>query len=206
MADSTQQFIYRLRECSGICYGVFTTVDPHLQSDREDTSAATYAVAPPVETSSERRRVLLGHIVATLSTNDLINDEDMGLPSDWQSSTPAPSNLGHKPHGRTLMVHSLAVLPDYQGKGVGTLLMSGFIKRMREAKIADRIALLAEDGLVPFYDSLGFDDLGESAATFGGIRWKDMVLCPKILCFRSWLTDWQQVYDFTAMSPAPGLD
>ncbi|TID20505.1 acyl-CoA N-acyltransferase [Venturia nashicola] len=185
---SRDKFIYRLRKCSGLCYGVFTTVDPHLESDRDDLSAPTYAVAPPVETSSERRRVLLGHIVATLSTNDLIKDEDMDLPSDWQSSTPASSNLGHKPHGRTLMVHSLAVLPEYQGKGVGTLLMGGFIKRMREASIADRIALLAEDGLVPFYNSLGFDHLGESAATFGGVRWKDMV------------------YDFTAISPASGSD
>lgn len=139
-------------------------------------SAPTYAVAPKVETGSERRRVLLGHIIATLSTNDLIKDEDMDLPLDWQSSTPAASRLGHKPHGRTLMVHSLAVLPGYQGNGIGTLLMSGFIKRMREAKIADRIALLAEDGLVPFYDNLGFDNLGESDATFGGIRWKDMVI------------------------------
>lgn len=56
------------------------------------------------------------------------------------------------------------------------MLMNGFIKRMKDAKVCDRIALLAEDGLVPFYDSLGFDDLGESDATFGGIRWKDMVI------------------------------
>ncbi|QDS69195.1 hypothetical protein FKW77_000213 [Venturia effusa] len=173
---SHEKFVYRLRNCSGLCYGVFTTVDPNLESDRENMGASTYAVAPKVETSSVRRRVLLGHIVATLSTNDLIKDEDMDLPSDWQSSSaPASSKVGHKPHGRTLMVHSLAVLPEYQRKGIGTMLMSGFIKRMREARIADRVALLAEDGLVPFYDRLGFDNLGESDATFGGIRWKDMV-------------------------------
>lgn len=69
-------------------------MDPNQESDRENMSAPTYAVAPRVETNSERRRVLLGHIVATLSTNDLIKDEDMEL-------------LGHKPHGRTLMVRDL---------------------------------------------------------------------------------------------------
>lgn len=85
------------------------------------------------------------------------------------------------------------------------MLMSGFIKRMKDAKICDRIALLAEDGLLPFYDSLGFDDLGESDATFGGIRWKDMVIALNPQCFGT-SANVDQVYDFTASSPASGSD
>lgn len=117
----------------------------------------------------------MGHIIATLTTNEVIKDEDMALPPDWASKTPTPSNLGHKEAGRTLCIHSLAVLPDYQNKGIGSNLMSGYIKRMKDSKICDRIALLAEDNLVPFYDALGFDVVGESEATFGGVSWKDMV-------------------------------
>lgn len=168
-----EQFIYRLRHCGNICYGLFTTVDP--DSNDDDKNAPTYAVAPKVDSNYERRRVLLGHIIATLTTNEVIKDEDMALPPDWASKTPTPSNLGHKEAGRTLCIHSLAVLPDYQNKGIGSNLMSGYIKRMKDSKICDRIALLAEDNLVPFYDALGFDVVGESEATFGGVSWKDMV-------------------------------
>jgi len=197
-----KQFIYRLRNCAGLCYGLFTTVDP--DSDSEDKNAPTYEVAPKAESDFGRRRVLLGQIIATLTTNEVVKDEDMALPPDWDSKSPTPSNLGHKETGRTLCIHSLAVLPNYQNKGVGTNLMTGYIKRMKDSRICDRIALLAEDTMVPFYDALGFDNVGKSEATFGGVPWNDMVRItlklfvdvfsePPLIEF--------QVYDFTTASP-----
>jgi GNAT superfamily N-acetyltransferase len=162
-----------MRHCSGLCYGLFTTVDP--DSNSEDKNAPTYSVAPKAESDYDRRRVLLGHIVATKTTNEVIKDEDMALPPNWEAESTTPSDLGHKDAGRTLCIHSLAVLPDYQGKGVGTNLIKGYIQRMKDSRICDRIALLAEDKLVPFYESLGFENVGPSEATFGGMPWNDMV-------------------------------
>ena len=46
---------------------------------------------------------------------------------------------------------------------------------MEDAKVADRLILLAHGHLVQFYEGLGFDNKGKSKATFGGGGWYDMV-------------------------------
>ena len=55
------------------------------------------------------------------------------------------------------------------------MLMKSYMSRIEGAGIADRVALLAHNDLVPFYESLGFKKVGESEAKFGGGRWVDMV-------------------------------
>jgi hypothetical protein len=46
---------------------------------------------------------------------------------------------------------------------------------MQSADIADRIALLTYDRLVPFYERLGFEYRGKSKAQYAGGGWNDMV-------------------------------
>lgn len=53
--------------------------------------------------------------------------------------------------------------------------MKSYLQRMQTADVADRVVLLAHKELVPFYESLGFRNKGESAATFGGGGWYDLV-------------------------------
>ena len=77
--------------------------------------------------------------------------------------------------GRTIAVHSLAVLPEHQGKKVGSMLMESYTQRIKDSKIADRIALLAHGELIKFYEKLGFRNLGPSETKFGGGGWNDMV-------------------------------
>lgn len=107
----------------------------------------------------------------------------MGIPEDWQTrkrSLPDAGEknyIGHEDQGSTVALHSLAVKAEYQRKGVGSTLMKSYIQRIKEAQIADRIALLAHDHMVPFYESLGFENRGPSACTFGGGGWFDMVSC-----------------------------
>ena len=97
----------------------------------------------------------------------------MDYPKDWQSSSPQPSNLGHQDEGRTLVIHSVCVLPSFQNKGIGTTIMKvrlilnydeeaaaakrkkSYIQRITGAQIADRIALLAHNSIVPYVSSLG---------------------------------------------------
>lgn len=82
---------------------------------------------------------------------------------------------GHNPYGRTIHLHSLAILPQHQKRGLGKTLIKSYMSRIEGSGIADRIALLAHGPLVGFYESLGFKKKGESPAKFGGGGWVDMV-------------------------------
>ena len=105
----------------------------------------------------------------------------MKVPEDWQTrkrSLPDAGEknyVGHEDQGGTVALHSLAVKAEHQKKRVGSTLMKSYIQRIKEAQIADRIALLAHDHMVPFYESLGFENHGPNACTFGGGGWFDMV-------------------------------
>lgn len=144
--------------------GIFTS---HENDDivTAETSAPVYSGAP------ERKSVLLGHIVATKTTNSTVTDDDMNIPTHDQ---PDPK-LGHKEEGRTICIHSLAVLPQYQKRGLGKTLTKAYLQRIESHDVADRVALLAHEEMVPFYESLGFENRGKSEAKFGGGGWNDMV-------------------------------
>lgn len=123
----------------------------------------------------------------------------MEVPSNWESSSKA-SSVGHNDAGRTVCIHSLAVLPAYQGKGLGSTLMKAFIQRIEHAQAADRIALLAHGQLTGFYQSLGFVDKGPSKAQFGGGGWVDMVTAFLSCRLGSPLLTLDQVYEIQTES------
>jgi hypothetical protein len=109
----------------------------------------------------------------------------MGLPPNWKTSSKSsgsPENAkdgedpqGHQQTGGTICLHSLAVSKQYQKMGLGSVLMKSYIQRIKDAKIAERIALLAHDHLVKFYEGLGFENMGESNVTSCGGGWNNMV-------------------------------
>jgi predicted N-acetyltransferase YhbS len=114
-------------------------------------------------------------------------DEDMELPDDWKTSKASTSTVGHKEEGRTIALHSLAVLPSLQGQGLGATVIKAFCQRMGYVQAGDRIALLAHGDLVKFYEKVGFENKGPSKATFGGGGWVDMVCC--VISYRTATTD-----------------
>ena len=99
----------------------------------------------------------------------------MGMPRSPQSGPTMADTPGHHENGRTIAVHSLGVLPEFQRKGLGKTVMKSYIQRMESSGISDRIALLAHDNLINFYESLGFDNRGKSDVGFGGGGWTNMV-------------------------------
>lgn len=107
-----------------------------------------------------------------MTTNPTVTDNDMAIPT---SENPDP-NLGHKPEGRTVCIHSLAVLPEYQGRSLGSTLMKAYLQRLKTQSVADRAALIAHDHLIPYYERFGFRNRGPSKAQFGGGGWYDMVV------------------------------
>lgn len=118
---------------------------------------------------------MLAHVVATKCGGSTVTDESMDFPPDWRKGIKECDRRGHYENGRTIAVHSLAVLPAYQRIGLGKTIMKAYIQRMETSGNGDRIALLAHGHLVQYYESFGFVNKGESAARFGGGGWNDMV-------------------------------
>ncbi|KIW32977.1 uncharacterized protein PV07_04483 [Cladophialophora immunda] len=161
-----EKFQYRLTRCPELSLGLFTQP---TKAELKDAST------PP-------QRRLIGHIVSTRTPAPCVTEASMGVPSNWKtrrSSLPTNDDkepIGHQDMGGTICVHSLAVAPEFQKMGLGSILMKSYIQRMKDSKIADRIALLAHDHLVPFYTGLGFENMGPSAVTSHGGNWNNMIL------------------------------
>lgn len=115
-------------------------------------------------------------VIATKTDAPAVTDEAMDISLGWQhSSSPTSGTHGHQEHGRTIAIHSLGVLPAYQGQGLAKTIMKSYEQRMETSGIADRIALLAHDDLVKMYEGLGFENRGKSNAKFGGGGWNALV-------------------------------
>jgi GNAT superfamily N-acetyltransferase len=59
---------------------------------------------------------------------------------------------GHEPEGSTVGLHTLCVHPGWRAKGLGTLILKEYVKRMESENGVKRVALIAHDELVPFYE------------------------------------------------------
>jgi GNAT superfamily N-acetyltransferase len=137
-----RQFIYRLTKCGELCLGLFCTVVPG-----PGDKGGIFHTGRPVETSRQNGAisVLVGHIVSS-KTNDLTaTDRSMEYPKNWDLTNLTKSDVGHQEAGRTIVLHSVAVLPQFQGRGLGRVLMQAYIQQMNGAGIADRLALIAHD-------------------------------------------------------------
>ncbi|EME43862.1 hypothetical protein DOTSEDRAFT_71616 [Dothistroma septosporum NZE10] len=158
-----EKFQYRLKYAGELSLGIFTS------KSASDADVPTAESAAPVYSGApERKAVLLGHIVSTKTTNAVVSDEDMAM------GDPSNPKVGHKQAGRTVCIHSLAVLPQYQGRGLGKTLMKAYIHRLENQDVADHVALITHEALIPYYKQFGFVSKGKSEAQFGGGGWYDM--------------------------------
>ena len=73
-----------------------------------------------------------------------------------------------------IAVQSLSVHPDFQGQGVGTLLLAA-LKETAVQQNRKGISLTCHDELIPYYEMNGFVHEGISDSTHGVAVWSDMV-------------------------------
>jgi ribosomal protein S18 acetylase RimI-like enzyme len=121
---------------------------------------------------------LLGHVIATKHTSQLVTDLSMDYPKDWKSKyelNPS-SGTGHHEDGETVCLHSLCVHPNFQRKGLGQVLLKGWTARIKDSGVAKRISLICRERYIPFYEKAGFHKVGQSQCQYGGGGWCDMVL------------------------------
>jgi len=162
---SREKFIYRLTQCPELSLGIFSRPIPSEAKNATDAKPR-----------------LIAHVVSTRTPAPCVTDATMDIPENWQegrSSLPTPGERepkGHQETGGTICVHSLAVLKEHQKKGLGSILMKAYIQRIKDSKIAERVALLAHDPLIKFYVEMGFENMGDSQAKFGGGGWNNMIL------------------------------
>ena len=84
--------------------------------------------------------------------------------------------IGHESDGKNLVVFSLTVKPEFQGRGYSTLLMKEFIRRARLMN-KENILLMCKDPMVEYYKKFGFHYIALSNSTHGGVPWHEMSLC-----------------------------
>lgn len=169
---SREKFIYRLTTAGELCLGLFTT---SAHGSIPTTATSKYARTIETGRSDGGVAILMAHIVGTRIISEVVTDEAMDYPRDWKSGKSLSSTKGHQENGRTICLHSLAVDPYFQGKNIGRTLISAYIGMMNGAGIADRIALIAHEHMVPFYEKMKFVRKGPSKVEFGGGNWVDMV-------------------------------
>ena len=84
--------------------------------------------------------------------------------------------VGHDPEGKHIVILSVVVHPDYQGKGLAGELMNSFINKMKALGKTD-IFLICQPELIGMYARYGFVNLGKSDSDHGGLSWHEMSLC-----------------------------
>ncbi len=106
---------------------------------------------------------IVGHINSGATNKDDISDEAL------------KALIGHKEDGKNLVIFSVAVLPDYQKRGIASALLRDYIKWARQSP-HQAILLLCKANLVDYYAKFGFVDRGISDSTHGGAIWHEMRL------------------------------
>jgi ribosomal protein S18 acetylase RimI-like enzyme len=83
--------------------------------------------------------------------------------------------IGHDPEGKHIVILSVVIHPDYQGKGMASKLMISFIDKMKALDKSD-IYLICQTELIDMYARYGFVNQGKSDSDHGGMSWNEMSL------------------------------
>ena len=81
----------------------------------------------------------------------------------------------HNENGSWQSVFGLAVLPEFRRKGYAEKLINHLIQKSKEQN-RKGITLTCKEHLIPYYQKLGFVDVGLSKSVHGGAVWHDMII------------------------------
>lgn len=149
------------------------------QEDLEAVAALERANFSEDEQISES---VLENYIQHLSSTGLVMENEgelagfiLACPSEVERATDGIFFLeaSAAPVGKHLAIASLSVAPNYQGQGVGTLLLAG-LKEVAVQRNYQGIALTCKESLIKYYQLNQFEDKGPSQSQFGGKAWYDM--------------------------------
>ena len=83
--------------------------------------------------------------------------------------------MGHDPSAPNVVIMSVVVSPEHQGKGFSTLLMRRFVEQMQRLG-KKTIHLMCKEQHVALYAKLGYQYVQLSPSDHGGMAWHEMVM------------------------------
>jgi ribosomal protein S18 acetylase RimI-like enzyme len=140
------------------CFSPDEAAEPDSVAERIRIFPQGFCVA---EDSSGAEPVIAGMINSGATSRGDITDEAF------------KKLVGHDPEGGNMVVFSLSVRPEWQGRGIARQLMERFVLESRSL-CKSCILLLCKDFHIGFYERLGFEHGGLSASTHGGVAWHEM--------------------------------
>lgn len=187
-----EKFNYRLTVCPELCSGLFIRdysyrynainlpeVAEKLDKEHQDKKSRGEATGSdddeddsnldelPMK-SSVIKETLIAQVIGTKIHAPKVTESAMELPSE------SDSTAGHIENSRYIGIHSLVVHPDWQNKNLGTLLMHDYIQKLSNQDLGDKVSIIAHNNLIPFYEKIGFNNLGASECQFAGSKWFDL--------------------------------
>jgi ribosomal protein S18 acetylase RimI-like enzyme len=86
--------------------------------------------------------------------------------------------VGHDAEGKNMVIFALAVLPEFQKRGIARQLMARFMEEARRCQ-KENVFLMCKQHLIAYYGDMGFIHAGLSRSTHGGAEWHEMRLTLK---------------------------
>jgi ribosomal protein S18 acetylase RimI-like enzyme len=145
------------------CYLVETAGFPPEEAATRETIKLRIDTFPQGFFVAEVEGRVVGILNSAATDKDDISDEDL------------KQLIGHTPHGKNMVVFALAVLPEFQKRGIANQLMSRFVEDAREHK-KKNVLLMCKQHLITYYERMGFAHIGLSRSTHGGAEWHEMRL------------------------------
>lgn len=156
----------------------------NIRHVKDDDVNACYSVESACYTSDGATREKIEKRIKVFPEGFLVaksNDQIIGMinsgSTDKEDITDEALKdmVGHERDGKNIVIFSLAVLPEFQGRGISRKLMSRFIDVSKYLK-KEKILLLCKSELISYYQKYGFLYGGKSKSTHGGFEWHEMYL------------------------------
>ena len=139
---------------------------PVLGIYQRDTLAGVSLISPPEIPDP----VIIRKLESDLLSN--LGDEAMQREQLFENTSEESM-----PHGEYHFVGMLGVVPEFQGRGIGKILLDEIKRMSKEAKLEGGVCLSTEDPKnIPYYQSVGFEILSKTrvgALTTWTFQWKE---------------------------------
>lgn len=145
------------------CYRVETSGFPPEEAASRETVQLRIETFPRGFFVAEIDGKVVGMLNSASTDKDDISDEEL------------KRLIGHDPHGKNMVVFALAVLPEFQKRGIARRLMSKFVEEACQCQ-KEKVLLICKRHLIAYYERMGFTHAGLSRSTHGGAEWHEMHL------------------------------
>lgn len=145
------------------CFVVETSGFPLEEAATRETIKHRIDTFPQGFLIAEMDGRVVGMLNSAATNKDDISDEEL------------KQLVGHDANGKNMVVFALAVLPEFQKRGIAHRLMTQFLEEAR-AHEKENVLLMCKSHLIAYYQKMGFMHVGLSKSTHGGAEWHEMRL------------------------------